>query len=152
MGDRALSVFWGETPFSIGGFFMDDPTGFTLKEILGLVYSIQNKVGQNEGRLNQVEDWLKGSMNTRETRAETRAEIRAEIRGALTRIEKLEDRDIRGEVREATRGAIDRIISLEDKDKKLDDRFFQIWCGVGFSIFAIAVQAVIWVLGQKGTP
>lgn len=87
-----------------------------LKEILTNIRDIHTKVERQDQRLSHVEEWLRGSVNTREERAENKAEVRVELRNV-----------------------INRISSLESNNTELEKRFFQVWLSLGVSIFGFGL-------------
>lgn len=78
------------------------------------------KVERNEQKLFFLDENSKGSLSTREERAATTASIKGDIKN-------LED----------------EIVKLQRAKEKLDDRFFQVWVGIGFVGLGVIIDFLI---------
>lgn len=95
---------------------MDDQA---LKYIRDDLNKLQARVERNETKLDYVEDASKGSLSTKEARAETLAFIKADIKNIY-----------------------DELQQIQKAREKLDDRFFQIWSGIGFVALGVVVTFI----------
>lgn len=93
---------------------MDDQA---LKYIRDDLNKLQARVERNETKLGYVEDASKGSLSTKEARAETLAFIKADIKNIY-----------------------DELQQIQKAREKLDDRFFQVWVGVGFAFLGVIIN------------
>lgn len=95
----------------------NDSNQDNLKSLISTLNELRINFGQFSVRLGTVEELLKGSVDKRELRAENQGAMREEIRTIKQ-----------------------RLTNLESADKHLNDRFFQVWIGIVFSLLGALIN------------
>lgn len=90
---------------------MNDDDQAQIKQLLKVIGELRLTQENLSVRIKNVEDWLRGSIDKRETRAENLGVMREEIKNLKANVN-----------------------DLQKSDENLSSRFFQVWSGIFVSL------------------